>query len=688
MKAISEVKDRKSYFLSWKSKGLSAKYIILCLLGLFPSLAWADVRTALASEAPCNIFIENDIQAGDANVFARLSEALLQDPTDEVFYNWPPTVCLDSVGGSYLEAIQLALLIKDFYQTRLMDGAECFSACATVFLAGSADDVSRLLNSNPEEAAYGQNSRPMRTLAPSSRLGFHAPYFDLGDRTDIPVSEVEEMSRALLEWSSFVQSVSTQLYPPELMREAMRRGPEDLYMVNRVGQLNAWNINLSTNYRPPFNVETFQRAWITFQHSFANGEAGFGSVGSGAFGVMDELPALLGGSGWGEVELSVDGEKNPTLSAQSIGGEASFSALFSDHQDHFVLTTFAGYRADEFLSRDEIWGWQLADPRSFIWQLEPETNSFIDSVRFEQLVQSARAGNIARVERLLRDGVDPNALGALGFSAMHVAAEQDNVELLNILIDRGANVKLSGRNGERPIHWAARNNATRVIRWLIDNDVDLNEADANRHTALHHAAQNNAVDAIDLLVQGGANLEATSGGTPLTPLGWAIFLGKQDAVSALVDAGANFEVFFSNDVWGAEVALRELNSRHNGELAFARPSPLRRCTPQNGVFAIVNVNDFVNIRSQPSFDAQVIAQANLGEPLDLFLFNQVFVPNSHNRANACRVACQETLSGGASASEEAVQDCFEGNAYWYGVRTSLGVEGFVSGRYLGQFGRF
>lgn len=684
------MKDRKPYFFRWKGKGLTTKCIALCSLGLFPSLAWADVRTALVSEAPCNIFIENDIQAGDANVFARLSEALLQDPTDEVFNNWPATVCLDSVGGSYLEAIQLALLIKDFYQTRLMDGAECFSACATVFLAGSADDVSRLLNRNPEEAAYGQNSRPMRTLAPSSRLGFHAPYFDLGDRTDIPVSEVEEMSRALLEWSSFVQSVSTQLYPPELMREAMRRGPEDLYMVNRVGQLNAWNINLSTNYRPPFNVETFQRAWITFQHSAANGQAGFGSVGSGAFGVMDELPALRGTSGWDDVELNVDGERNPTLAARSIGREASFSALFSDHQNHFVLTTFAGYRADEFLSRDEIWGWQLADPRSFIWQLEPETTSFIDSIRFEQLVQAARAGNISGVERLLRDGVNPNALGALGFSAMHAAAEQDNVFLLNVLINHGAGVSVAGRNLELPIHWAARNNATRAIRWLIDNGVDLNEADENGHTALHHAAQNNAVDAIDLLVEGGANLEATSAGTSYTPLGWAIVLRKQDAVSALVDAGANVEVFYSDDVWvlGAEEALRELNTRHNGELAFARPSPLRRCTPQNSVFAVVNVNDFVNIRAQPSFNAPVIAQANLGEPLDLLLFNQVFVPNSHNRANACRVACQETLSGGVSASEEVVQDCFKSNAYWYGVRTSLGLEGFVSGRYLGQFGRF
>lgn len=682
------MKDSKSYFLSWKSKGLSAKYIILCLLGLFPSLAWADVRTALASEAPCNIFIENDIQAGDANVFARLSEALLQDPTDEVFYNWPPTVCLDSVGGSYLEAIQLALLIKDFYQTRLMDGAECFSACATVFLAGSADDVSRLLNSNPEEAAYGQNSRPMRTLAPSSRLGFHAPYFDLGDRTDIPASEVEEMNRGLLEWTSFVQSVSTQLYPPELMREAMRRGPEDLYMVNRVGQLNSWEINLSTNYRPPFNVETFQRAWMTFRHMYANGEAGFGSVGAGAFGLMDAPPSLRGTSGWSDVKLSVDDRGHPTLSAHSIGGEASFSALFADHQNHFVLTTLAGGQDDEFLSRDEIRGWQIANPSSFIWHLEPESTSFLDSVFFEQLVQAARAGIASRVERILRDGVTPNALGALGFSAMHAAAEQNNVGLLTVLLDYGADVNVSGRNGELPIHWAALNNSTGAISWLIDNGADLNAVDENGYTALHHAAQNNAVDAVDLLAESGAYLEIKSGGAPLTPLSLSIEAGQHDAVAALVKAGSDVEVFFVENVFGADVALRELNSRYRGELSFARPTPLRECIPQTTAFTVINVNEFVNIRAQPSFDAPVIARADIGEALDLFLYNQVFVPSSHSYAHACRLACEGTSSGSQSAVEDTIDGCFKENAYWYGVRTARGLEGFVSGRYLGQFGRF
>ena len=679
--------QKKTFITQWGQRCLILK-ITLCLLNVFPSLGYADVRAALNSEAPCNIFIENDIHFGDASAFRRISQALLQDPDEEILVNWPLTVCLDSAGGSYLEAINLALLVKDFYQTRLMDGAECFSACATVFLAGSADDVSRLISGNPEEAAYGQNSRPMRTLAPSSRLGFHAPYFDVGDRSNIPVSEVEEMSRALLEWSSFVQSVSTQLYPPELMREAMRRGPEDLYMVNRVGQLNAWNINLSTNYRPPFNVETFQRAWVTFQHSFANGEPGFGSVGSGAFGVMDELPVLRGTSGWDDVELSVDREGHPTLAAHSVGGEASFSALFSDHRDHFVLTTFADNRADEFLSSNEIRGWQLADPRSFIWQLEPETTSFIDSVLFEQLVQAARAGNISRVEALLRDGVHPNAHGALGFSAMHAAAEQGNVDLLSILIDHGADVNVSGRNGELPIHWAARSNSTGAIAWLIDNGVGLNAVDENGYTALHHAAQNVSLDAIDLLAQRGANLEIAAGGGNLTPLGWAISLGRHDAVEALVRAGADVGVFFSENIWGADVALRELNARHKGELAFARPSPLENCIPQSGVFTVVNVDEFVNIRAQPSLDAPVIARVDLGEPLDISLYSQVFVPNSHHRANACRLACEGANLGSQSAVEHIVHDCFESNAYWYGVRTSRGLEGFVSGRYLVQFGRF
>lgn len=682
------MKGGKSFLSGWKQKFLVSIFITLCVISFFPSFGYGDVRIALETEAPCNIFIEDDIKVGDANAFRSVSEAVLQDTTEEILHNWPPTVCLDSEGGSYLEAIQLALQIKDFFQTRILDDAECFSACAIVFMAGSADDLERLINRNPEEVEYGENSRPMRTLAPSSRLGFHAPYFDLSDRTDIPASEVEEMNRGLLEWTSFVQSVSTQLYPPELMREAMRRGPDDLYIVDRVGQLNSWEINLSTNYRPPFNVETFQRAWMTFRHMYANGEAGFGSVGAGAFGLMDAPPSLRGTSGWSDVKLSVDDRGHPTLSAHSIGGEASFSALFADHQNHFVLTTLAGGQDDEFLSRDKVRGWQIANPSSFIWHLEPESTSYLDSVFFEQLVQAARAGIVSRVERILRDGVTPNALGALGFSAMHAAAEQNNVGLLTVLLDHGADANVSGRNGELPIHWAALNNSTGAISLLIDNGADLNAVDENGYTALHHAAQNNAVDAVDLLAESGAYLEVKSGGAQLTPLSLSIQAGQHDAVTALVKAGSDVEVFFVENVFGADVALRELNSRYRGELAFARPTPLRECIPQTTAFTVINVNEFVNIRAQPSFDAPVIAQADIGEALDLFLYNQVFVPSSHSYAHACRLACEGTSSGSQSAVEDTIDGCFEENAYWYGVRTARGLEGFVSGRYLGQFGRF
>ena len=133
------------------------------------------------------------------------------------------------------------------------------------------------------------------------------------------------------------------------------------------------------------------------------------------------------------------------------------------------------------------------------------------------------------------------------------------VDLLSILIDHGADVNVSGRNGELPIHWAARSNSTGAIAWLIDNGVGLNEADENGYTALHHAAQNVSVDAIDLLAQRGADLDIAAGGGNFTPLGWAISLGLHDAVEALVQAGADVGVFFSKNIWGADVAL----SRHS-----------------------------------------------------------------------------------------------------------------------------
>lgn len=50
------------------------------------------------------------------------------------------------------------------------------------------------------------------------------------------------------------------------------------------------------------------------------------------------------------------------------------------------------------------------------------------------LFKAARRGNAIAVERLLKNGADPNQRHPLGWTPLHVAAVQGNVEVVKALI--------------------------------------------------------------------------------------------------------------------------------------------------------------------------------------------------------------------------------------------------------------
>ncbi|WP_230281660.1 hypothetical protein [Croceicoccus sp. Ery15] len=91
------------------------------------------------------ILVTGDIEAGDAlsfrNEAAKVDQAI---------------VMLESDGGSTLEAIEIgeAIRLKGF-STLVINGSDCFSACALIWLAGAP-----------------------RSLSKSARVGFHASYTD------------------------------------------------------------------------------------------------------------------------------------------------------------------------------------------------------------------------------------------------------------------------------------------------------------------------------------------------------------------------------------------------------------------------------------------------------------------------------------------------------------------------------
>lgn len=352
--------------------------ILAIALTAFTNVSRADVRLSDLSDNLCDIQIEGEIQNGDAQRFREYAELLIgqaeaehQQRPEAVQADWPFTVCLDSVGGSYVEGIQLALAVQGYFETRLLDGAECYSACAFVFMSGSADSAWRLFaRPSPEEAPYGYSTRPMRTMSPSSRLGFHAPYVNFEGRDTVSVGEAEAAISGVLALTGFLLTETQENFPLELAQQALRRGPDELYFVEEVGQLNAWSIGLASNYRPPLTFETFRTAWITFAHRYANGTPGYGSVGDPAFGVMEDSPSLWGTSGWDYNTSQGTTESGaPYLLAANVGNEASFGAAFIDYGDFFQLRVLTPDFSTE-IARYDILGWQLVDPATRIDELQ------------------------------------------------------------------------------------------------------------------------------------------------------------------------------------------------------------------------------------------------------------------------------------------------------------------------------
>ncbi|MDP2063156.1 MAG: hypothetical protein Q8Q63_01565 [Phaeovulum sp.] len=180
-------------------------FAVLFVSAFSASVADAEV-VAVDGDANCDIRVIGRLTMEDLGAFAILSERLVaQDKAtfsrspNDLLGVWPRTVCLAGPGGSYLAGIEIARLIQGRFATRVETGGECYSACAIAFMAGSSEHPEDVLfDWNPEDNLPGWEAGPKRTLSPTSRLGFHAPYINFSGRELIPASEAESGMRDLL----------------------------------------------------------------------------------------------------------------------------------------------------------------------------------------------------------------------------------------------------------------------------------------------------------------------------------------------------------------------------------------------------------------------------------------------------------------------------------------------------------
>jgi ankyrin repeat protein len=175
------------------------------------------------------------------------------------------------------------------------------------------------------------------------------------------------------------------------------------------------------------------------------------------------------------------------------------------------------------------------------------------------LVEAATLGDVAMMEILLKAGADPNATYGAGETPLMLASRTGNLNAVKLLIDRGANVNNADEfKGYTALMFAATENQPEVARLLIEHGADVNAS--SRHfqfgalkeasggalmeraeggmNALQYAAREGNVETGKVLIDAGADVNAPEPQHNFTPMLIAIYNGKYDFASLLIDHGA------------------------------------------------------------------------------------------------------------------------------------------------------
>lgn len=155
----------------------------------------------------------------------------------------------------------------------------------------------------------------------------------------------------------------------------------------------------------------------------------------------------------------------------------------------------------------------------------------------DALFDAVRADDRAAVDRLLKQGVNPNEQEDDGATPLAWAAMRSNREIAESLLKAGARPDIANGLGVGPLSIAVANASPEMVTLLLANKASAKVARENGETPLMTAARMGRVDIMNQLLTHGADANAREKKFGQTALMWAA--GKPEAVHLLLKHGAD-----------------------------------------------------------------------------------------------------------------------------------------------------
>ncbi|CAN6681135.1 unnamed protein product [Malus baccata var. baccata] len=142
------------------------------------------------------------------------------------------------------------------------------------------------------------------------------------------------------------------------------------------------------------------------------------------------------------------------------------------------------------------------------------------------------------LNRLLKQGLDPNESDNNRRSALHIASSKGSENCVLLLLDYGADPNSRDSDGNVPLWEAILNGHEQIAKLLLDNGANLNSGDVGQFACT--AAEQNRLDLLkEIARHGGDVTRPKSNGT--TALHVAVSEDNVDIVKYLLDQGAEVD---------------------------------------------------------------------------------------------------------------------------------------------------